>query len=215
MKTNIRKFKKDIQKGFTLMELIVVVAIIAIISTLSMFNGAKLNSAILLSNTAYEIGLIIKDAQISGLGAKVISNNGNATTSNQGIFFNMSAPEKIVFFADLNKNNKYDMGEEGQIYNITNKRAGKILSICKVIGSGSQICKTIANGGDANNLNNLNIIFKRPNPESYFYYNDGSSDREYIGSVVVNIGFDTGECRSIIIYKTGAIQIDRSFCPAM
>jgi prepilin-type N-terminal cleavage/methylation domain-containing protein len=209
MKINLQK---DNQKGFTLAELIIVVAIIAIISTISMFNSAKLNSSILLSDTAYEIGLIIRDVQISGLGVKVISNNGNATTSNQGIYFNILTPEKIIFFSDLTKNNKYDTGEESQIYNIENKRAGKILSICKI--TNNTICRPLS-GGDANNLTNLSIIFKRPNPESYFYYNDGSSDGEYSGSVVVNIGFDPGDCRSVIIYKTGAVQIDRSFCPAI
>jgi prepilin-type N-terminal cleavage/methylation domain-containing protein len=212
MKTNIIK---NNQKGFTLAELIIVVAIIAIISVISMFNSAKLNSSILLSNTAYEIGLIIRDAQISGLGVKVISSSGNATTSNQGIFFDISTPEKIIFFADLNKNDKYDVGigEEWQVYNIENKRAGKILSICK-IGPNNTICKPISNGGDITNLQNLNVIFKRPNPESYFYYNDGNN-KEYSGSVVINIGFDPGDCRSILIYKTGAVQIDRSFCPAI
>ncbi len=170
---------KNINKGFTLIELIVVVGIIAVISTLSLFNSSGLNSSVLLSNTAYEIGLIVRDAQISGLGAKVMLDGSVATTSNQGVYFNTFEPEKIIFFADVNGSNSYGEGEESQVYNIENKRAGKILSICK-ISFGAASCSS-------SNILDLNVV--------------------------INLGFDQGECKSIIIYKTGAIQIDKSYCP--
>jgi len=204
--------RKYIKSGFTLIELMIVIAIIAIISALTLFNNAKLNSSILLNNTAYEISLIIRDAQISGLGSKVTNLNGNATTSNQGVYIDPSNPEEIIFFSDKNKDNKYTPGsEENQIYNIENKRAGKILSICTIVAD------TPCKSSNTSNVPNLNIIFKRPNPEAYFYIGSDTSTPDpvvdYMGSIVVNIGFpDGGECKSIIIYKTGAIQIDKSYC---
>ncbi len=72
---NIIKLKKNkiskSQKGFTLAEMIIVIGIIGLISSITLFDSRKLNSNILLSNTAYEIGLIIRDAQVSGLGSKL------------------------------------------------------------------------------------------------------------------------------------------------
>jgi prepilin-type N-terminal cleavage/methylation domain-containing protein len=199
---------KQTQKGFTLIELIVVVAIIAVISALSLFNSSKLNSSVLLSNTAYEVGLIIRDAQVAGLGAKVISGNVGgttvATTSNQGIYFDIKKPEQVVFFADLNRNNTYDeQSEQSQIFKIENKRAGKILSICKTTNN-IPYC----------NVEKVSIIFKRPNPEAYFYPTDQDIlGQGHIGNIVINMGFTDGECKSIIVYKTGAIQIDKTYCP--
>lgn len=200
--------EKVTKKGFTLVELLVVIAIIAIISSLALFNSSKLNSAVLISNTAYEIGLVIRDAQVSGLGAKVTSASGDisATTSNQGIYFSLDTPEKIISFADLVKDNIYNVGEESQIYNIENKRAGTITKICTIQPT-TNTCTP---------LSELTIVFKRPNPEAYFYPND-STDNPHIGSgfngtVAINVGFEGGDCRSIIIYKTGAVQIDRSYC---
>lgn len=202
-------FKKNNNKlGFTIIELIVVIAIIAVISALSIFNSSKLNSSVLLSNTAYEVGLIIRDAQVAGLGAKVLSDTeSKATTSNQGIYIDMNNPEQIIFFADLDKTNGYSYtDEQSQVYNIQNKRAGKILKICK-IDRNLGVCNSEL-------VNKLNIIFKRPNPEAYFYTEDSlGASSEYQGNVAVNMGFENGECKSIIIYKTGAIQIDKSLCP--
>ncbi len=218
MKKNIKNYKifKYYKLGFTLVELMVVVAIVAVISVLTLFNNAKLNSSMLLADTAYEISLIIRDAQISGIGSKVTSFDGtSATTSNQGVFIDAYTPEKIIFFADKNKDNQYNIGEENQIYNIENKRAGKILSVCRIVGNDNSTNPCFIN--NTSNLMSLNILFKRPNPESYFYYNDGSNTNpipSHPGSVVINIGFPNGgECKSIIVYKTGAIQIDNSFCP--
>jgi prepilin-type N-terminal cleavage/methylation domain-containing protein len=203
---NIRKNnkKQQKQKGFTLVELITVVSIISVISTLALFNSSKLNSAVLLSNTVYEVDLIVRDAQVAGLGARVMSvtgESGIATTSNQGMYFNILEPEQIILFADFNNNNKYDQGEDSQVYNIENKRAGKILGFCEM--NEESTC--------SQEKNSLSVIFKRPNPEAYFYFNTGLFD--YKGNIVVNIGFEGGDCRSMIIYKTGAIQIDKSFCP--
>lgn len=202
-----------LQKGFTLVELMVVVAIIAVISALSLFSSSNLNSAVLISNTAYEIGLVIRDAQVSGLGAKVISDaNKFATTSNQGIYFsvdnvdNSDASKKIIIFSDITKDNIYSVGEESQIYNIENKRAGTVTKICQI--------NSVTN--ECEQLTELTIMFKRPNPEAYFYPSTHSSEPHtgtgYNGTVAINVGFEGGDCRSIIIYKTGAIQIDRSYC---
>lgn len=192
------------KKGFTLIEVIVVIGIMLIITGLTLFDGSRLNSSVSLSNTTYELGLMIRDAQVSGLGSKVVSDS-SITTLNQGIHFDMTTPEKFILFADSAPNNIYDSLEQTEIYNIENKRAGKILKICKISPDGKSCGNTISN---------LSIVFKRPNPEAYFYFKNGSSVEEHVGNIAINLGF-TGpnpDCRSIVIYKTGAIQIDKSFC---
>jgi prepilin-type N-terminal cleavage/methylation domain-containing protein len=195
---------QNIKKGFTLIELIVVISIIAVISVLTIFNSSRLNSSVLLSNNAYEIGLIVRDAQISGLGAKLSLTGQVATTSNQGVYFDIFLPQSIILFADLDKQNDYDSLEESQIYKMEDARAGKIIKICKLNDINGQCGEVISN---------LSVIFKRPNPEAYFYVDRGNNIIEpHQGSVGVNIGFENGECRSVIVYKTGAVQIDKSLC---
>ncbi len=199
---NFNQFNNK-EKGFTLVELMVVVSIIIVITALTLFNNNQLNSSILVSNTAYEIGLIVRDAQVSGLGSKLISNSGTATTSNQGVYFDGATPEKIIFFADINNNNKFDsLTDPNQVYNIENKRAGRIMKICTINNT----------DGTCNQVTDLIVLFKRPNPESYFYKLNNGLVEEIQGSVAINIGFENKICRTLVIYKTGAIQIDQSFC---
>jgi prepilin-type N-terminal cleavage/methylation domain-containing protein len=199
-KINIKTINS--KKGFTLIEIIVVIGIMLVITALTIFNSPKLNSGLALSNTAYELSLMIRDAQVSGLGSKLLEVDDGISTLNQGVYFDKTTPEKIILFADINKDNKYTVGEETEVYNINNVKAGNLLKICRIMS-----------GDNCQSIQNLNIIFKRPNPEAYFHFTSSDGiDREHVGNVAINLGFPGDLCRSIVIYKTGAIQIDKSFC---
>lgn len=218
---SIKNICKKVQKtGFTLIELIVVVAIIAMVSTLVIFNNAKLNSALLLSNTSYEIGLMVREAQTAGLGVRATDNSSvQDFTYSQGVHFDIAYPNQAILFSDKDSNGYYNGSEENvQIYTISNSRAGKILALCGV--EPSELSNTCV-AGISNSIpvsestTQLDILFKRPNPEAFFkkVKNDGSGNREdWNNPVVINIGFEGDICRSIVVQKTGAVQVDSSYC---
>jgi prepilin-type N-terminal cleavage/methylation domain-containing protein len=202
------------QKGFTLIEMIVVIAIIATVSTLVLFNQSKMNSTILVSNTAYEIGLIVREAQVAGLGVKATA---DGFLSSHGVHFNKDTPSVVIAFADKNKNGVYDasLGEMTQEYTIDNSRAGKILGMCRLSALGpatSNYCTT--NTSD----NTLDVVFTRPNPEALFKIrtiSGTSGANEYVGATIITIGFEGNICRSIVLEKTGAIGINNTYCVPM
>ncbi len=215
--------KKTVQvslytKGFTLIEMIVVVAIIAIVSTLVLFNNAKLNSAILVSNAAYEIGLIVRESQVAGLGVK--ASGAGEFTSSHGVHMDMSEPNTVVMFADKNSNGIYDEvgGEMTQEYVINNSRSGSILGLCKksdLSAITSNYCTGVGSG--VNTQQSLDIVFTRPNPEAFFKTRLLATDPfvDYVGAVVINVGFEGDICRSVVIEKTGAVEIDTTHCVPM
>lgn len=205
------------EKGFTLIEMIVVIALISILSIVVLFNSGKLNSAVLVSNAAYEMGLIVRESQVAGLGVQSVNSSvqlANTTfTSSHGVHFNMSTPTKIILFGDLNKNGAYDVGEMTQEYNIQNKRSGTILAICAKLPASAGPCTT--NTVAYTTAATADVVFTRPNPEAFFKIRTsaGGSVVSHSGAIIVNVGFANDICRSITIEKTGAVQVDTAYCP--
>lgn len=212
LQKHISKTYRIVQKqGFTLAEMIVVVAIIGVVTTLVLFNNARLNSVVLVSNTAYEIGLIVREAQVAGLGVK--ASEGGTFSSSHGVHMSMSNPSLVVMFADKNGNGMYDVvnGELMQEFVIQNSRAGSLLGLCLVrdlTPATTEYCT------GANTKESINIVFKRPNPEAFFKV-QGSVDAgydDYIGAVVITVGFPGDVCRSVTIEKTGAVEVHKNNC---
>jgi prepilin-type N-terminal cleavage/methylation domain-containing protein len=198
------------KKGFTLMEMLVVIAIIGVVSTLVLFNNAKLNSSVLVSNTAYEIGLIVRESQVAGLGVKAST---GGFSSSHGVHVEMASPNTVTMFADKNKNGVYDQsnGEMTQEFIINNSRSGSIIGLCKK----SDLSVVTSNYCTSTTTKaSLDIVFTRPNPEAFFRIRDtvGAIATDYVGAVVVNVGFINDVCRSVVIEKTGAVQIHKDHC---
>jgi prepilin-type N-terminal cleavage/methylation domain-containing protein len=196
---------KSFKKGFTLLELMIVVAIMAIMTAIVLFDGRGLNSSLLLSNTAYEMGLLVREAQTYGLGSRGTGDVAADFNYQQGIHVEQALPNQVVLFADKNNDNHYNgsgSGEEIQVYSINIDRAGQILKICVPVAAtpSDTTCTAVASA---------DILFKRPNPEAVF----GGAIPAGSGSVVINIGFlNSPGCRSITVQKAGSIQTDSFYC---
>lgn len=194
---------KRVKNGFTILELMIVISIMAVITSIVLFNNRDLNSSILVSNTAYEINLLIREAQAYGLGVRGIGDTSSSFSYAQGVFFDLVTPDQVILFSDTDGNGTFtqNSNEEIQVYNLDTKRAGTILSLCRP--TGVDTCEPLESSS-------LAILFKRPNPESLFKI--GTSDSN--GPVVINTGFTgvQGMCRSIIVQKTGAIQVSTEYC---
>ncbi len=199
---HLKHIQKNIKKGFTLVELMVVITIMAIVTSIVLFNNRDLNSSLLVSNTAYEINLLVREVQTYGLGVVGTDNTSTGFTYGQGVHFDMVTPDQVISFADKDDNKAYSGPSENiHVYKLNTERAGSLLSICTVDVGG--ICNTLSGG------TGVDVVFKRPNPEATFTV----SGLEIGGPVVINLGFSTNKmCRSIIIQKTGSIQINQQYC---
>ena len=64
MNKQAKRFKLETfrDRGFTLIELIVVTGIIVVVSTLVLSSNARFGGAILLENLAYDVGLSVRKA---------------------------------------------------------------------------------------------------------------------------------------------------------
>lgn len=204
--TLIHTIRKKSHTGFTMIELMIVVSIMAIITVLILYNSRGLNNSIMVSNTAYEVGLMVREAQTYGLGVRATENSISGFSYSQGIHFDSSIGEAntVILFSDKDSNGQWSGSSENiQTFTISKERAGSVLSLCVLTGGTS--C-TVVSAAD--------ILFKRPNPEALIY-SEPAVPGGAASAAVINIGFTpgNGECRSVIIQKSGSVQIDKTYCP--
>ncbi|MFA6050814.1 MAG: type II secretion system protein [Candidatus Paceibacterota bacterium] len=74
------RFRNSKQSGLSFIELIVVVAIMGIISTIVLFRQARFSSDILITDMAYQIALAIRQAEVYGISSKQ-ADTGSALTA--------------------------------------------------------------------------------------------------------------------------------------
>ncbi len=97
------------KSGFTLVEMLVVVAIFTIISAVALFNQTKFSSDMVITNLAYEIALEVRQAQTYGIGVRNSSNDASNFQYGYGVHFGpdtvhpgSSPTNSFSFFADTN-----------------------------------------------------------------------------------------------------------------
>src|SRR3989344_3846543 len=144
--------------GFTLIELIVVSAIILLITGFVMFQQSKFNSATLMRSLTYSVALSMRQAQVYGTSVREFS---GTFAPGYGVQFPASGSSANTYwlFADIVPasvgNGAYDNATE----------ALPIFTLGKgyIIGS---ICAVAIGGSACTAVSSLTVFFRRPNPDA-------------------------------------------------
>jgi len=161
--SNLNSKISTFSRGFTMIELIVSVAIFAFMTALVIARYGSFNQGTLITNLAYDTALTIRTAQSYGLSVKSVDSNTNTFSASYGVHFDMSTPTQYVLFADKDNSGTYDSSEAITTYTLTS--GGKISAICL----GSTYSADCSGGTNVTGNNTLDITYKRPNPDSIFY----------------------------------------------
>jgi prepilin-type N-terminal cleavage/methylation domain-containing protein len=84
--------------GFTLVEMIVVLAIIVVITAIVFSGESGFNRSFYLTNTAYDVALTFREAQTFGISSRAFGSTQNAR---YGIYVSNATPSSYVLFADV------------------------------------------------------------------------------------------------------------------
>ena len=104
--------------GFTLAELMVVMGIALVLMTTLVIQQNMWNDRLTVNTQAYELALMIRQAQIYSLAVMGdVSNPGDKFNIGYGVHVNMDNTDRYVFFVDRDNgsgagNERYDSGEE-------------------------------------------------------------------------------------------------------
>ncbi len=200
----MKNFKLKFKRGFTLVELIVVISIFSILAGVTLFNFSGFNSNVTLQNLANQIALQIKTAQTNAISGKLPSSFLPPSKPSFGVYFDISGGQnrdKFIYFADISNQGYLSNG----FNSVCGGASGNECLSQITIQSGDLINKICVNGGTDCGNQILNITFKRPFPDASFYY--GNSLNNSISDAEIEIISKKGQMKTIIVRSTGQIEI--------
>ena len=178
--------------GFSLIELLVVMGIFTVISSLILANHSRFNSSVLLNSLAYDMALSVRQAQVYGLSVR-----GSASGFQVGYGIHVTQGTSYVFFTDVNGNKRYDAGTDAIVQTYTVGQGYQVSRFCGVKSDGASECSNASSP-----ISSLDIVFFRPNPDAVMYSDVGGPYSS--GTVTVASGAQT---RTIVVASTGQISV--------
>lgn len=164
-------FFKNKKKGFTLVELMVVIAIASVMMAVVVVQQNSWNDRLITSIQAYEMALMIRQAQIYSLGVKVDEggNSSDKFSVGYGVYINQNNLAQYTYFADRNGDKIYNAGEE-----IETKNLNRGVTINRVCGK-NNVCFSSTSLPSAT----ANISFLRPDPKANINLLNGGLPFDY------------------------------------
>jgi type II secretory pathway pseudopilin PulG len=182
---------KNYNKGITLVEVIVVVFIVALFSTILISDFPKIRRQFALSRATYKLTQDFRKALDMGLSGEFKTN-----ATGYGVFIDLTEGEntKYIIYADIDDGNGGD-----QQYTLTQDEVLEIIDL-KVEEKGV-IIKLINNTLSQQ----VSVNFRPPNPDIYISNLQPNTD-----SVEINLGLEVdlaGTPRIISVNRAGLIEI--------
>ncbi len=195
--------KYPIQKGFTLIEIITVLAIFAIVSGIVLFNYGKFRSDTILTNMAYEMALSIREAQIFGVSVRTpgtVAPTSPGYAKSYGIYVPPGTTDQYYLFLDENNDNIFDgtsCTNPGYDTCVTPYKLSSNIKITKIdVRLGGISCPSglVSDG--------LHIVFKRPNPEPKL------NDNPNIEEVQITLTSSDGITKRFVrVFNNGQVSV--------
>ena len=185
------------KRGITIIELIIIIALMAVLTATVVLRKRDFDNTTLLKNTAYELALSVREAQAYGVS---VHRDASDIGGRYGMHISLSSPESTVLYADNNENNVYDPGENRKI-NIF-KKPFSLKNICVTLTSGAEDC------ADANpTILGLEILFIRPNPDAHLYVVRVGNVVEAVSKAKVSIGTPENKTVDVNISNIGQVSV--------
>ena len=206
-KLKTRNYKLATNAGMTYVELIVVLSIFGIMSSMSMFNYRDFQVKVDIRNLASDIAMQIVQAQKDAMAGKLSINGSFDFKPAYGVHFtkynqSQTDPSEFTYFADFDNSDIYDgssvncPGPGNECINVIQITKRNYIKSLNVIGSGDACSGT--------NLNAIDIVFQRPNSDARISADNCSG---FFSKVVISVMSPQGIGADIEVFPSGRIQI--------
>lgn len=226
--------RREAVRGFTLVELMVVLAIIVVITSVTVTSQSSFNKSLILANTAYDVALTLRSAQTYGLSSRA---RGAMANVGYGLHFQGAPAKTFTFFADswppiegsglchtppANDPTGPDAKPGNCAYDSDPDHAELVTSYD--LGNGMTIgdfCAyslgrwrcTYAHGDADGGLQSLDIVFARPNPDPFMSKDGSYSEAFPVTAACITFVSPQGGARHISVTASGQIVANAASCP--
>lgn len=193
-------------RGFTIVELLISIAIFVIMTIVVVAKYGNFNQSTLLTDTAYDVALVAREAQTYGLSVRNSDTGGGTNFSfPYGVAFSTQSGSScgsatlsetnMVLFADADQQDGRCGGSDTAINTYTLSRGATVTRLCA--GTEQSSCSSISS---------LEVSYKRPNPEAIICGTSGSTDCTY-RYAEIGITGSQGGTRTIVVNQSGQISV--------
>lgn len=220
MVKNIKQSRLFSQQGVTLIELIVVISIFSVVSSVLLFNYSSFSTNVSIRNLSQDIALTIRKSQTSATSVQGITGSGSIRSyPAYGMVFSLEPnstsflpnSKRFISFADVIPgssqvpNKKYDSdGTCGSVHEGGEcLEAISISSADSLVSMETDITGVITSGTVA-------ITFRRPSPDAIIcYIPSGQSDciSQVPSYIKLTLQSAKGLQRSVSVWNTGQINV--------
>ena len=228
-------------RGFTLIEMLIVIAIIMVLAVIALTSQSSFNRSFLLANTAYDVALTLRSAENYGVGGQTIG----ASSVGYGVDFQLASPRAFILFADTYPDVsgtplchpvsssgptppnpqpgdcRYEAGSDVQAASYKIGNGISIQDFCIDVPTGATDNWECASGGT---FAQLDVVFARPNATPYMaagtsgggWLYSGNNPFHAVGQVItkacIKLTSNSGGLEVVEVNAAGEITATGSAC---
>ena len=226
LKTLDRLSRED-ARGFTLVEMMVVLSIIVIITVITLVGQSSFNRSLVLTDTAYTVAFSIREAQALGISSRAFADG--TTNAGYGVRFASAPAGSYALFADVHPTKAGNIqnvsvcpghtvgtGPEARpgdcrqtqaseiVRTYTLNNGYKVSGFCGNNTGGVEWC----NGGNSSSLAAIDITYLRPNTQSVILGTRTNGAIIVLTNAVIRVSTPAGiEERCILVSKVGQVSV--------
>ena len=199
-------FNKKIKgnRGMTYVELIVVLGIFSVLSSVVIYNYGLFQDKIDMKNLSSDIALKVVEAQKSALSGKLNQAASSTWKPAYGLYFDVNTPTQFVYFADLDNSGgcstpvgcSWPYSVSGEVQEVVNITKGNSLSAVLVTGP-----------GDCSSVTGFSVAFTRPDSVARMGGNVAGCTSEVTYAEITLLS-TKGATAKVKLYASGRIQVN-------